>query len=277
MKSDASQATPGCSEANGLKLGEFLFYKDDKGILRCLRHGQVWRDFLGDHAVTALFNHAISVAQSEKASSGWVPIGERLPDLDTPVFVAGLAYNKPDGERWYKVARRLPHKHEFGDWWTDETEEALFSPTHWKPIEELEAVVPSAGVAIDELEAAQFLNDGFSIKVLNPERGTYWRCPHCDMADYDGHEQSCVIRVLVERLLGRVVAFGTMPVAPAGVALNGTAAQEIGDQALDALNRMQSLLMMDDGRHPRDVLRTFIQVCVRSAPPSATDRGAVQK
>jgi hypothetical protein len=67
MTNDRS-TTPGCSEANGLKLGEFLFYKDDKGILRCLRHGQVWRDFLGDHAVTALFNHAISVAQSESTA-----------------------------------------------------------------------------------------------------------------------------------------------------------------------------------------------------------------
>lgn len=70
---------------------------------------------------------------------------------------------------------------------------------------------------ITEEEAAQLLDDGFSVKVLNcaPPDGNnggknYWRCPHCGMADYDGHEQSCIIRALVERLLGRVVPFGTI-------------------------------------------------------------------
>lgn len=37
-------------------------------------------------------------------------------------------------------------------------------------------------------------------------------------------------------------------------------ADEVKAQALDALNRMQSILMMADGRHPRDVLRAFIQL-----------------
>lgn len=36
-------------------------------------------------------------------------------------------------------------------------------------------------------------------------------------------------------------------------------------QALDALNRMQSILMMSDGRHPRDVLRGFIQLASKPA------------
>lgn len=35
------------------------------------------------------------------------------------------------------------------------------------------------------------------------------------------------------------------------------------EQALEALNKMQSILMMKDGKHPRDVLRAFIQ---QSAP-----------
>src|SRR3990167_11358955 len=37
------------------------------------------------------------------------------------------------------------------------------------------------------------------------------------------------------------------------------------DAALDALNRMQSLIMMDDGQHPRNVLRSFISA-VSPAP-----------
>lgn len=37
-------------------------------------------------------------------------------------------------------------------------------------------------------------------------------------------------------------------------------AEDAKQQALDALNRMQSILMMSGGRHPRDVLRTYIQL-----------------
>lgn len=74
-----------------------------------------------------------------------------------------------------------------------------------------------AAPAITEAEAAQYLDEGFSIKVLNPERGNYWRCPHCQMTEMDGHEQSCVIRVLVERLLGRNVPFGQLPAKEEGI------------------------------------------------------------
>lgn len=42
-------------------------------------------------------------------------------------------------------------------------------------------------------------------------------------------------------------------------------ADEVKAQALDALNRMQSIMIMSDGRHPRDVLRAFIQLA--STPP----------
>lgn len=72
---------------------------------------------------------------------------------------------------------------------------------------------------ITEAEAARFLDDGFSIKVLNQGSGfgSYWRCPHCAMPDYEGHEQSCLIRALVERLLGRHIPFGQLPaVSPEG-------------------------------------------------------------
>lgn len=58
-----------------------------------------------------------------------------------------------------------------------------------------------------EAEITEWLDEGFSVKVLNmaPADGhnsgkNYWRCPHCGMADYDGHEQSCVIRAMAERL-----------------------------------------------------------------------------
>jgi hypothetical protein len=80
------------------------------------------------------------------------------------------------------------------------------------------SAVPEAP-RITKAEAAQFLDDGFAIKVINaaPPDGRnqgrdYWRCPHCGMADFDGHEQSCVIRALVERLLGRHIPFGQLSV-----------------------------------------------------------------
>jgi len=53
----ASQEQPKAN-GSGLKLGEFLFYKDEAGVLHCKRHGQDWREFLGDHAITALFDYA---------------------------------------------------------------------------------------------------------------------------------------------------------------------------------------------------------------------------
>ena len=38
--------------------------------------------------------------------------------------------------------------------------------------------------------------------------------------------------------------------------------------ALDALNRMQSILMMDNGEHPRNVLRAFINAAAPTSEPS---------
>ena len=58
-----------------------------------------------------------------------------------------------------------------------------------------------------DAEIAQWLDDGFSIKVINPEGANYWRCPHCQSADYDGHEQSCLIRAMAERMAGKVLPF----------------------------------------------------------------------
>jgi len=52
-------------------------------------------------------------------------------------------------------------------------------------------------------------------------------------------------------------------------------AEEVRRQALDALNRMQSIADMPDGRHPRDVLRAFIQLSpIYAAPqPAVVQQG----
>lgn len=41
-----------------LRNGKYDFYIDDDGNLKCRRHGEDWRGFLGDNAVLALFQHA---------------------------------------------------------------------------------------------------------------------------------------------------------------------------------------------------------------------------
>ncbi len=40
--------------------GEYEFCLEG-GSLRCRRHGEVWRDFIGDNAVLALFRHALEL------------------------------------------------------------------------------------------------------------------------------------------------------------------------------------------------------------------------
>lgn len=67
MSHDQSQSR-NSGEANGLKLGEFLFFKDERGILRCHRHGLPWRDFIGDHAINSLFDHALRETVSERGT-----------------------------------------------------------------------------------------------------------------------------------------------------------------------------------------------------------------
>lgn len=49
---------------------------------------------------------------------------------------------------------------------------------------------------------AECISDGFSVGPFSGISGrNFWKCPHCEMADYDGHEQSCVIRVMAERIV----------------------------------------------------------------------------
>jgi len=56
--------TPGCPQCKAqlssktvvLDNGKYTFAKDQRGMLTCDRYGEAWREFLGDHAVTALFD-----------------------------------------------------------------------------------------------------------------------------------------------------------------------------------------------------------------------------
>ncbi len=47
-----------------LEDGKYLFYKVD-GLLKCQRYREDWREFLGDHAVTALFDYAAEMTYGE--------------------------------------------------------------------------------------------------------------------------------------------------------------------------------------------------------------------
>jgi hypothetical protein len=38
--------------------GKYEFYEDERGMLMCKRHGESWRDFVGDKAVHGLFSYA---------------------------------------------------------------------------------------------------------------------------------------------------------------------------------------------------------------------------
>ena len=35
--------------------GKYVFRIDERGVLLCLRHGEPWREFIGDNAILALF------------------------------------------------------------------------------------------------------------------------------------------------------------------------------------------------------------------------------
>jgi|WetSurMetagenome_2_1015567.scaffolds.fasta_scaffold320373_2 hypothetical protein len=46
--------------------GKYHFYEDEKGTLYCKRYGDDWRDFLGDHAVSLLFDRAIELEEENR-------------------------------------------------------------------------------------------------------------------------------------------------------------------------------------------------------------------
>lgn len=41
--------------------GKYRFYIDELNVLRCSRHGENWRDFIGDNAVLALFRECLEL------------------------------------------------------------------------------------------------------------------------------------------------------------------------------------------------------------------------
>lgn len=42
--------------------GKYTFKIDsDRGVLACLRYGKPWREFIGDHAVHSLYDHAVAI------------------------------------------------------------------------------------------------------------------------------------------------------------------------------------------------------------------------
>ena len=49
-----------------LEEGKYIFYKDNKGIIHCDRYGEEWRDFIGDKAVSALFDFTYDLLQFKK-------------------------------------------------------------------------------------------------------------------------------------------------------------------------------------------------------------------
>lgn len=46
--------------------GKYKFYTDERGVLLCLRHGEPWRDFVGDNAVLALYRECLDLKRREE-------------------------------------------------------------------------------------------------------------------------------------------------------------------------------------------------------------------
>ena len=45
--------------------GKYRFFREDN-MLYCHRYGEPWRNFLGDHAVTLLFNKVLELLEKKK-------------------------------------------------------------------------------------------------------------------------------------------------------------------------------------------------------------------
>lgn len=67
----AAQETPADSKLSSdeskitLEDGKYVFFKDTEGLVYCHRYGKPWREFLGDKAVSALFDYALNLKQGE--------------------------------------------------------------------------------------------------------------------------------------------------------------------------------------------------------------------
>lgn len=103
---------------------KYKFFETDEGFLRCHRHGESWRNFIGDKAVHRLFGYAIEL-QAELDKYRWILVSEGLPEEEGVYFVANDEWGQDaywDGTLW--------RDYEGGD-------AVDFSPlelTHWKPI-----------------------------------------------------------------------------------------------------------------------------------------------
>lgn len=61
---------------------KYIFYTDEDGSLYCKRNGEDWRDFIGDKAVSALFDECFRLKQNEDIL---IPIVRNITDLDPEI------------------------------------------------------------------------------------------------------------------------------------------------------------------------------------------------
>ena len=54
----------------GIRLGDgkYTFYTDEQKLLHCNRYGEEWRDFIGDNAVSALYEKLIESLEENRIS-----------------------------------------------------------------------------------------------------------------------------------------------------------------------------------------------------------------
>jgi len=59
----------------------------------------------------------------------WLPMGAEEPEEGRLVLITGHYMGKPEAGRWVALARLVHHQ-----FFSDETGEELFPPTHWHPL-----------------------------------------------------------------------------------------------------------------------------------------------
>ena len=64
-----------------LREGKYNFFETDMDTLACHRYGEVWRDFIGDNAVRALFDHAIELQADLDLVYDFLSEGEAFNDF----------------------------------------------------------------------------------------------------------------------------------------------------------------------------------------------------
>lgn len=69
--------------------GKYEFYRDAAGLL-CKRHGEPWRDFLGDKAISALFEYALEMRQ-KSYSDEYLDQSQRQAAMSTPSATASVS------------------------------------------------------------------------------------------------------------------------------------------------------------------------------------------